>query len=163
STLGGGTFRVKVGDLLAGFNYHDVDNGAQAGIAITDSFGPGTWKYSTDGGITFPGTVVASPTSAILLRSNDFLAFNTNVGSTGRGWDGSGPGNDPGTGGGTSPFSIGSASMSFNIVDVPFVYGIFPALSRPYNFTPGNVVEGQPITNVMAFGFTDPDSNSKDT
>jgi hypothetical protein len=58
------------------FSNTDVDTGAVNGIALYSATpSNGTWQYSTDGGSTWTAVGTVSGSSALLLRSTDYLRF----------------------------------------------------------------------------------------
>jgi hypothetical protein len=119
-----------------------VDPGAISGIAVTGLVsGTGTWQYSTNNGNTWINVGTVSATSALLLRSIDKLRFvpdtknGTAASVTFRAWDQTsgvqGAKVNPGTGGGTSAFSTGSATAALTVTSVNDA----PVLRGANNFT----------------------------
>ena len=69
---------TNAGQLVSSlFSSTDVDSGAVNGIALySQTPSNGTWQYSTDGGSTWNGVGAVSGSSALLLRSTDYLRFS---------------------------------------------------------------------------------------
>jgi hypothetical protein len=67
----------NAGNLVSSlFSSTDVDSGAVNGIALYSATpSNGTWQYSTDGGSTWTGVGSVSGSSALLLRSTDYVRF----------------------------------------------------------------------------------------
>jgi VCBS repeat-containing protein len=123
---------VTVNTLLMSANYSDVDLGAAPGVAITEVTGRGVWQYSLDGNIwTDVGPV--SATHALLLDGTDRIRYIPDgmngeaVTISFRAWDqttgvaslpASPSYGDPGIGGGTSAYSLASATAVLNVSDV---------------------------------------------
>ena len=107
----------------------DVDSGSVDGIAITTrNNGPGIWQYSIDGGTNWSNVGTVSDSSALLLRSTDFVRFEPN-GENGttkdftfRAWDGTsgtaGSKVDASTNGGTTAFSTDTETASIVVTSV---------------------------------------------
>ena len=126
----------QVSTILGGLTSGDAE-GASLGLAVIDADGNGEWQYSTDstdgiGGnwTTFP-TVSAS--NALLLSDTTWVRYapDTMAGEsaslTFRAWDGTGGSasgfaapstSDPAGGGGTSPFSAGTAQATVSVTDL---------------------------------------------
>ena len=122
---------------LLGMAQSDVDLNAVQGIAITatsitlesgDTLMTKAWQYSIDGGTTWLKIAAVSDSQALLLRSTDLVRFlpdakNGNTGSiTFRAWDqtsgSAGTKVDVSTIGGTTAFSIATASSAITVTDV---------------------------------------------
>ena len=108
-------FSLQVGTLFD-TSITDVDTGALKGIALTGVAGHGgTILYSTNNGATWTTISAPSPTSSILLRSNDLLQFvpdSSNGGSLSlsyRGWD-----RTSGTAGGTANTTVNGGITAFS-------------------------------------------------
>lgn len=110
-------------------NSTDVDSSALRGIAIAGlSSGNGQWQYSTDGRTTWSSVGSVSDSSALVLRSSDYVRFvpNGNNGTTANftyhAWDqtsGSvGTKVNATTTGGQTAFSTGIATASITVTDV---------------------------------------------
>lgn len=63
-----------VSALLTAVSASDVDTGATAGIAITNTVGAGNWQYSTDG-LTWTNIGAVASTSALLLTSTSQVRY----------------------------------------------------------------------------------------
>ncbi|HEX7439326.1 MAG TPA: DUF4347 domain-containing protein [Caldimonas sp.] len=118
-----------VSTLVAG-QVSDIDAAAQAGIAVTGvDNSNGNWQYSTDGGSTWNAFGAVSDTSARLLGADAGTAvrfvpdtdWNGSVGAglTFRAWDRSsgsaGSSADASLNGGTTAFSVTSASSGITV------------------------------------------------
>ena len=128
----------NVGNTVAsilGLAVSDVDFSPLQGIAITGTsitgFGQGKWQFSIDGGANWNDVGTVSGGSTLLLRSIDLVRFlpdakNGNMATiTYRAWDQTGSsfgaqGTKLGTvlNGGTSPFSIATATSAITVQDV---------------------------------------------
>ncbi len=119
----------------------DIDSGAVEGIAITSTTnGNGSWEYSTNGGSTWSAVGTVSNSSALLLRSTDWVRFvpngqNATTGDmTFRAWDQTGATAgqqgtkvDTSTNGGTSAFSSATEVASITVTainDIPIIAGL---------------------------------------
>jgi hypothetical protein len=113
-----------VGDRIT-----DVDSAAVEGIAITSlNSGYGKWQYSTDGGSNWLDVGAVSNTSALLLRSNDFVRFlpqyenGSTPDFTFRAWDQTsgtaGTKVTTASNGGTFAFSSATETASIVVTDV---------------------------------------------
>lgn len=114
----------------------DVDSGALSGIAIIGlSSGNGTWQFSLNGGASWSNVGTVTNSSALLLRSTDFVRFvpsgteGTSASFTFRAWDQStgtaGTKVSTSSGGGERAYSsaIGTASITVTVVNDPPVAG----------------------------------------
>ncbi len=160
--------------ILAGAGWADVDTGALSGMAITGVSGNGTWQYSTDGTVwTAFGAVSSS--NALLVTATTQVRYvpdgmNGEAASFSlRAWDrtsGTASTNatpayaNPGPGGGTSAYSIQSASASMTVTsvnDAPTGLG---------NLTLAPVVQnaaapaGAAINTLAGLNFSDVDSGA---
>ena len=68
---------TSAGNLVSSlFSSTDADTGAVKGIALySQTPSNGTWQYSTDAGSTWTAVGTVSGSSALLLRSTDYLRF----------------------------------------------------------------------------------------
>ena len=123
---------TTVDALLASVGWAEVDAGALKGIAVTRSSGNGGWQYSTDG-VSWTGFGAVSPGNALLLGSTSQIRYvpdsaNGEVaGFDFRAWDqtadtASANGlprySNPGPGGGTTAYSIATASALTTVASV---------------------------------------------
>jgi hypothetical protein len=107
----------------------DVDSAAVEGIAITSlNSGYGKWQYSTDGGSNWLDVGTVSNSSALLLRSTDFVRFlplyenGSTPDFTFRAWDQTsgtaGTKVSTASNGGTTAFSSATETASIVVIDV---------------------------------------------
>ncbi|WP_179958434.1 DUF4347 domain-containing protein [Chitinimonas arctica] len=138
----------NAGQTVASFlgaSVADVDSGALSGIAISGVVaGTGTWQYSLDGS-TWSNIGTVSASSALLLRSGDFVRLvpdgqnGTSASLTYRAWDQTGASAgqqgtklDSSVNGGTTAYSSVTDTASITVSSVNDA----PTLSGgPYSFT----------------------------
>lgn len=161
---------MVVGTLI-GTKVTDADAGALKGIAITalDS-SKGTWQYSINAGKNWYNLSTASNTSALLLRSTDYLRFYPRSNTTGassmvfRAWD-----QTSGTAG-TLANAVnvgGSTAFSADQVFAQVQVGNnAPVLSTANAFTlnkytRGTLNTGTLVSTLLGYSVTDADLNAK--
>ncbi len=120
--------------------YFSDPSATTIGIAITGLSGTksGTWKFSTDSGMTWTTMPAVSAKSALLLSGNDLIEFVPNASFTGtvtltaHAWDGGGTGNSAGgtanltlahSTGGTSHFSATTLTATELVNNSPVLLG----------------------------------------
>lgn len=154
----------------------DVDNGAVFGIAITATTvsgnGAGKWQFSTDGGASWTDIGAVSDSSALVLRSTDFVRFlpdslNGNTGSiTFRGWDQTGATagqqgttTDTTTNGGTTPFSSVKGTSNITVQDVNDAPVLVPGQIQQFtNITEDDVNNsGDSVASLLGTSVSDVD------
>lgn len=107
----------------------DPDTGALEGVAITAlASGNGTWQYSINAGGSWNNVGSVSSSSALLLRSTDYVRFvpnaitGTTASLTFRAWDqtsgSAGSNADTTSNGGTTAFSSSTETASLTVTDV---------------------------------------------
>mgnify|MGYP003344872040 CR=1 FL=1 len=123
---------ILVSSLVSSAGWADVDTGALQGVAVTGKIGNGTWQYSTDGSswVAF-GSV--SATNAMLLSNTTQIRYlpDGRNGETASmsfvAWDqttGTASTNalaafaNPGSGGGSTAYSSGSATASMLVTSL---------------------------------------------
>ncbi len=128
-TTNAGNSIASIISSAGGDRITDADTGAVEGIAITSTTnGNGWWEYSTNGGSSWTAVGSVSNSSALLLRSTDFIRFipNNQNATTGditfRAWDqtsGSfGTKVDTSVNGGTTAFSLATEVASITVTAV---------------------------------------------
>ncbi|MGV8992415.1 MAG: DUF2341 domain-containing protein [Thiobacillus sp.] len=152
-----------VSSLLTSASWADVDTGAARGIAITSTTGNGAWQYSTNG-TNWAGFGTVSSSNALLITLTTQVRYVPDGlnGETAtfafRAWDqttGAASTNavpryaNPGVGGGTSAYSIGTATASISVSsinDAPTLVGWYDntwtyrnAISIDHTQVAGNV------------------------
>ena len=157
---------VTANSLLTSASYNDVDLAAAPGLAITAVAGNGTWQYSLDG-TSWTNFGAVSANNALLLDGTDLIRYipNSIAGETAslsfRAWDqltgvASNPGApeyaDPGAGGGTTSFSVASATAQLSVTDVNDA----PLLDNSTAFSMNTITEdavnnsGQTVASIIA-------------
>ncbi|CAN5827646.1 hypothetical protein BH11PSE8_BH11PSE8_11700 [soil metagenome] len=157
---------------IVGSSITDVDAGAISGIAITgQAAGNGTWQYSTDGGASWSALGTVSGSSALLLRSSDYVRFvpdgqNATSGSiTYRAWDqtsgSAGSKVDASANGTTTAFSLATDTASITVTavnDAPVLTPIAPTLASITEDQTTNT--GQTVASFLGASVTDVDSGA---
>ena len=157
---------------IIGGSISDVDSGAVQGIAINAlASGNGGWQYSTDGGGTWSAIGAVTDTSALLLRSGDFVRFvpdamNATSASFGyRAWDqttgAAGSKVDSSINGGTSAFSTATDTASITVTavnDAPVLTPIAPTLTSITEDQIANA--GQTVASIVGSSISDVDSGA---
>lgn len=149
----------------------DGDVGALSGLALTGTVnGNGKWQYSTNGGSSWVDVGPVSQTSALLLRSNDFLRFvpnqknGTTASITFRAWDQT-SGTfatkvNVSTNGSTTAFSAEQLTANLTVWSM----NDSPVLNGANNFAPITTNDtnnaGQLVSTLIAGKITDVDEGS---
>jgi uncharacterized repeat protein (TIGR01451 family) len=135
----GHTVNSIIGATITDADYNPSTSGLRGIAIVAANPGNSTWQYSVDSGATWNDLGTVTATSALLLRSGDYIRFlpnamnGTSATFTYRAWDQSDGANagtreDAANTGGSSPFSIGSNTASIavsSVNDAPgFVGGI---------------------------------------
>ncbi|HEY8084414.1 MAG TPA: hypothetical protein VIE69_02285, partial [Methylophilaceae bacterium] len=124
-----------VSSILSSAGYGDVDTGPASGIAITSTFGSGTWQYSTDSGSTWFTFGAVSSTNALLLASGTQVRYiPTTLTETAtfsfQAWDqttgtasvnGTAQYADASVNGTTTAYSTGTATTAILVNDAPTI------------------------------------------
>ncbi len=156
----------------------DVDFGAVQGIAITAttvSSGQGKWQFSTDGGTTWTDIGTVSDSSALLLRSTDYVRFlpdakNGNTGSiTFVAWDqtgatagGQGTKFDTTPNGGSNAFSASTGTSNITVTDVNDAPLVAPTQVQPFTTITEDDINnsGNTVASLLGSSVTDVDNGA---